>query len=100
MRRYEEKVVPSTTRTVCVSQECDLCGRKAQRPDVAWEDSGWCIDETEIEVTVRQKEGSSYPEGGSGTKYIIDLCPACFKNKLIPCLQAMGARIEQMEWDW
>jgi len=58
------------------------------------------VNETEVSVTVKQKEGESYPDGGSGTEYEIDLCPDCFKNRLVPWLKSEGANIGEMEWDW
>jgi len=49
---------------------------------------------------MKQKEGSNYPEGGTGTEYEIDLCPKCFKERLVPWLKSEGAAIEEKEWDW
>jgi hypothetical protein len=94
MKHYEERTTTRTDR-VEVSRTCDLCGRVATR-------SGWDagIYDTEIAVTVKQREGTSYPEGGSGTEYEIDLCPDCFKGRLVPWLKEQGARIEPKEWDW
>ena len=99
MKKFVKKTVTSEI-TVCEEQCCDLCGTKASKPDHLWQGGTYDIDETEIEVTVRQKEGSSYPEGGVGTEIIIDLCPACFKNRLVPGLRSQGAKIEERDWDW
>ena len=51
-------------------------------------------------VEVRQRQGVSYPEGGSGTEIEVDLCPTCFKEKLVPWLRSQGATIEEKEWEW
>jgi hypothetical protein len=83
-----------------VSRTCDLCGRPA-KTDGKWGDGGtYAVDETEVEVTVRQKDGANFPSDGSGTKVVVDLCPDCFKSRLVPWLRSQGAKIEAEEWDW
>jgi hypothetical protein len=99
MRLYKERVVPSYTTRDLVSRKCDLCGKESN--DTEWQaTSCYEVNETEVCVTVRQKEGSSYPDGGSGTEYQIDLCPTCFKEKLVPWLRSQGADIKEEDWDW
>jgi hypothetical protein len=100
VKEYQEVDIPAKKEKRCVGRSCDLCGKKGGSDK--WDSVGWTYDinETEIEITCRQKEGSSYPEGGSGTEYQIDLCPDCFKDKLIPWLRSQGAKIEDMNWDW
>jgi hypothetical protein len=65
-----------------------------------WNKGLYEINETEIKITITQRDGSAYPEGGSGTEYEIDLCKDCFKGKLVPWLKAEGATIEETEWEW
>ena len=77
---------------------CDLCG--AVGKDGTWERGVWEVNNTTVEVAIHQKEGQSYPEGGWGTEYTIDLCPSCFVNRLVPWLQDQGADIEAIDWDW
>lgn len=98
MKRYEKQAVPASLRTVLVERCCDLCGRAAK--DDEWDAGTYTVSETEILVEVRQKDGSAYPEGGSGTKYEVDLCPKCFKEKLVPWLISQGAKIEKLDWDF
>ena len=98
MKIYKEEIVTFPKKTV-ISRKCDLCPAKSKSEE--WESKGcYDVNETEISVEIRQKEGESYPEGGSGKKYEIDLCPKCFKTKLIPWLKSQGADIKQEEWDW
>lgn len=89
-RKYEEKVLVET--------RCDLCGAIAKRGE--WRSTVYEVNETEIEVTVRQKDGESYPEGGGGTEIIVDICPRCFKEKLVPWLNSQGANIKSAVWGW
>jgi len=97
MRTYKE-VTKTVTATRLAEVRCDLCGAIAEKGD--WESSSYAINDVTVEVTVHQKEGSSYPDGGSGTEYIIDLCPDCFKNRLVPWLKSQGATIQEREWYW
>jgi len=97
MKEYEkyEKIVKQQRLKKLT---CDLCG--AEGVGEGWKSSEWNVNETKMKVTVTQTEGLSYPEGGTGTEYVIDLCPECFKNRLVPWLTSQGAEIEKMEWDW
>jgi len=98
MKHYIQKQIPKRTEKVLDKITCDLCGKIAASD--GWESSVWEVNETEIKVTVRQKDGCLYPEGGSGTKYEADICPYCFKNKLIPWLESQGCTAKRKDWDW
>jgi len=98
MRHYETKTV-AVERRVCVSITCDLCHRTQEGTD-RWEAAMYEINETQVQITVLQKEGSSYPDGGSGDEVVIDICPECFKGKLIPWVESHGTRVERKDWDW
>ncbi len=97
MREYKEVERTRTERDL-VKTVCDLCGRAAVRGN--WSSSNWAVNEVEVEVHVHQKDGFSYPEGGNGNEYTVDLCPSCFRDELIPWLKSKGAKIEQADWDW
>jgi len=45
------------------------------------------------------KTGTSYPEGGSGDKWMLDLCEDCAKAA-IELLKANGYKVREEEWDW
>ena len=99
--RITEQQQRTSTITVLVKMTCDLCGREARAGQWHGSDhSCWDVNETEVEVTVRSKEGQSYPEGGSGTEFVVDVCPWCFRDRLLPWLRSQGAHIEEREWDW
>lgn len=98
MRKYVKKkrVVEDE---FCEELRCDLCGAKAKRQN-SWGDGWYDVNETEVSVTVKQREGESYPEGGSGTEYEVDICPECFRTKLVPWLISQGAKIQEKDWDY
>lgn len=100
MKIYEKRTRPETTYDALLERSCDLCGKKTKKSNNDWSDGCYEINETEITVVVKQKEGEVYPEGGSGTEYEIDLCPDCFKDRLIPWLNGQGANLKEKDWDW
>ena len=97
MRKYELQK-KEIERKVLIETTCDLCGAVAKRGD--WTSSMYEINDVDIEVKIFQKDGRSYPEGGSGTEYRVDMCPDCFIEKLIPWLQSQGCSARRKEWDW
>lgn len=97
MKKYETRKRTGTYQ-VLVHRECDLCGFKTTSDD--WDGGVYKVNETEIQVTVKQKEGNNYPDCGFGTEFDIDLCPNCFKDKLVPWLRSEGADIRETDWDW
>jgi predicted alpha/beta superfamily hydrolase len=97
VKHYEDKTETRTYKHL-VKRTCDLCGREAKSSD--WDGGCYDLNETTLKVVAKQKDGSNYPEGGYGNEYEIDLCPDCFRDRLVPWLQSQGAKITQQEWDW
>lgn len=104
MGKIVEDRTTTTTSRVVVRRTCDLCGRESLDPNSwsrEWGRPGdFDTNTTQLSVEVRQREGTNYPEGGSGKLYEVDLCPQCFRDKLVPWLESQGAKVEQTEWDW
>lgn len=98
LRQYK-KITEQVTREVLTGNYCDLCGEKSFFEN-SWKKSHYEVNETEISVIVKQRDGNSFPEGGCGQEYRIDLCPDCFKGRLVPWLISEGANIRQEDWDW
>lgn len=99
MKTVEVPAKPATTKEVVDKVLCDLCGCDVNRD---WNGmSSYEFNEVEVEITVKHKDGANYPEGGSGTETIIDVCPECFRGKLVPWVESYGhAKIETEDWDW
>ena len=94
MSQTYKQVKSEVERAVLVAMTCDLCGK--QGPRGRWTEDIFRIAET----TVQLKIGSSYPDGGMGDMWDVDICPDCFRDKLIPWLQSQGAAVRETEWDW
>ena len=87
-----------TTAKIIEFIQCDICGKKANNHD--WSAGTYNIDETEFKILIRQRDGTNYPECAWGTEYEADICPDCFKDKLIPWLDGQGCKAKRKEWDW
>lgn len=101
MARVYRKEAATVERDIFVEMTCDICGKESSS-NGSWSRELYAIDHTQVEVKVivKQEEGHNYPGGGSGTEIKVDLCPECFRNKLIPWLRSQGVHIEEREWDW
>lgn len=98
MRKYEKIISKPAELNILLETSCDLCGAIAKGGD--WDASTYDVNEVEVEVTVRQKNGVSYPDMGWGTELVVDMCPKCFKDTLIPFLREKGANIEEINWEF
>lgn len=80
-----------------VGHKCDLCGKEIIG-------DGWNPkDDSDISDTkVWMINGTEYldPDTGYSEETIFDICPQCFKKKLVPWLKSQGAkpRKEKNEW--
>lgn len=93
------ETTPVTIQQETIKATCDLCGRAATRStpiENAWDRESFEVADTEI----RCRTGKSYPDSGGGLEWIVDLCPQCFQERLVPWLRSQGAKIESQEWDW
>lgn len=79
--KHFEKVTETVTKThyKLIRRSCDLCGVSTVDDGNRWTTISFEEDNVEKEV---------------------DICPDCFKNKLVPWLISQGAKIKQEDWDW
>lgn len=92
MEIYEEKEVRKVQK-VLVKTLCDICGQ--EEGTEGWDEDIYEINETE---PIKMRVGTSYPETSWGETYKVDICPKCFKGKLIPWLESEGCDVEWEEW--
>lgn len=89
MKRYEKKIRPAQEYESLVETLCDIC----RKPFT--EGYGGVL-----ETEVRMKTGYAHQDGGSGEETEFDICPGCFKEKLIPFLESLGAKPRVEDWDF
>lgn len=87
-KNYKTIEVPATTRQQQVSMSCDFCGKETK--SYSWDRAYYEVNETEVCVELKHKEGFHYPESGSGQEFQCDMCPTCFKEKLVPFLKTIA----------
>lgn len=93
-KRYEN-TVQQLAFSHCVERCCDLCGLLAESGE-NWSNGHCKVNETEVRI----REGTSHSDGGCGTETTIDICPQCFKTKLIPFIESQGGSATVTEWDY
>ena len=92
MRLQKPWTIPEHTKMVLDKTVCDICGANVE--DYKDKGSWW-----QSRIEVRLVEGDAYPEGGFGTEIEVDLCRVCFREKLVPWLESMGAKVQERECD-
>lgn len=96
----KETTMDTTPREIVktIDMKCDICGKPAKRPNREdWTDGSYDVNETTVECKV----GTDYPSGGSWEEWISEICPTCFREKLIPWIESFGhTKIESKDVGW
>ena len=84
MRHYKEKIIPASftlerKEQVLDKRTCDLCQVKIDDRDYGDYDRAAIYCET----------GGNWPEGGEKRKEYFDICPDCFRKKIIPLMETI-----------
>ncbi len=67
--------------------KCDFCGKEsknANHDENPWETDGLDTDS----VTIQHKQGNYWGNDGDSNTLDADMCPSCFRAKLLPWLRA------------
>ena len=81
-RLIKKRTYPEHEKEYIAELRCDICGRKSSRPENRYP---WMKGD----VMVRLNETEHCP---GGADIFFDICPDCFKGKLLPALFALGAQ--------
>lgn len=88
--------IPATKQEYISHIKCDLCGEEQK-----YDYRGWDANMYEYtEVKVQLSECSNFPEGGSKESLVYDICPKCFKEKLMAWFEEQGVRPAEEYLDW
>lgn len=90
MRHYKDVTIPERIEKRLDKTTCDICNELICEPDT-FEIS---------EIVVSRREGESFPEGGSDETEFFDICERCWKTRLVPYLEGLGAKKQVKERDW
>jgi len=94
MKIIKKVLRPAYEEEVLDHLKCELCEATTMNED-DWGESGYDVLETKVSI----EEGKRYPNDGWGVETIVDICPKCFKEKLLPWLISQGAKIRKEEWN-
>ena len=88
MREYE--TLPTTYRreTRCI---CDMCGEEVVERN---------HDVMDVTVEAKYGERDYYGGGARGKCWSADICLVCFKDKVVPALEALGVKITWTDWEY
>lgn len=99
MKKYKTVEVPASTRQELLHRECDFCGKTSNSDD--WDTGYYTTNETEIGIKIKHSEGNNWPSGGCGEEFKCDMCPDCFRNKLVPYLKMIAKNpVDYNDWSW
>jgi len=89
----EEVTVPTHKELKLKFYICELC-KITTRDYQQWPPaSNYEINETEVSLST----GYSYPGDFSRRSTVLDICPKCFKEKLIPWFRSLGGTPREEE---
>lgn len=83
MKTYKEQ---TSTYSRIDKVTCDLCG--VTNSGLDWGTGAF----EKKEVTINYVFGNDYPEGDFSKIIETNVCPGCFKEKVVPALQAIGLK--------
>lgn len=89
MKTEKVAAVEAYERQVIENIKCDMCHKLIQV------EKAYGVEEIEVSARI----GKQYPEGGHGEKCEIDICLRCFREKLIPFIEADGNQIKWEDWE-
>lgn len=93
----------TTTTKALQEMKCDMCGKTSDRSDWIVTEPDSYPSERMVETIIKINDTSrTYcaDYGGDSKNASIDLCPDCFRQKLIPFLESQGVKIHVEEYDW
>ena len=74
--------------------ECDICHDRFD--SLNWDEPKG--SDFDVDTTVECKRGYSAWGDAWGEGISFDICPTCFKEKLVPWVESHGSKVT--EWDW
>jgi hypothetical protein len=93
MKKIIVPAVPEHIKEALDFTSCDLCGEKMNTYKFEQE---FNVNE----ATIEHRIGNTWPDCGNTTTTSFDVCGKCFVGKVIPWMEAQGAKPEVTESDW
>jgi len=88
MKKYKS-IERHYSETILESEYCDICKNNIRV------NKAYAVNETKVSI----REGHHYPQDDFvGTEITFDICPDCFRSKIIPFLEGLGAEAREVEF--
>jgi hypothetical protein len=102
MRTTKQKTIPAQTCEVIDEIICDVCKTAKGTGTLADETVYWSYTDAHNtrQTTVDMRLGNEWPEGGSGTRVTVDICPGCFKKMLAWLQEEFGVVPHERSYDY
>lgn len=88
---YVKKTEKQIKEVEVITESYSLCDKCNKKINIGVHDA--------FNFELEYKTGDNYPEGGSGDKKEMELCPKC-ADDCIKLLKDNGYRINESEWDY
>lgn len=90
MNHYKLETVSKLEKKL-IKTTCDICNNEIKNLEFYKFD----------EVTISHRYGERWPEGGNSETLDLDICPECFKNKILPFIEKLANKnFTYSESDW
>ncbi len=94
MKHYTESVIPpqpERTKKQLSHTSCDICNTPSKYPD-CWTDGGF----VGVLLPAREPEdGTHFPEDRDTETTELEICPTCFKERLIPWVKKLNKEMTE-----
>lgn len=95
--RIAKKATVTKLEIISTSTLCDICGKDVDEQARQQRDiyGSWCATDVTIQATI----GDAYPEGDFRVCHEVDVCVVCFLAKVVPAIEALGAKFRRCDVD-
>lgn len=101
MRKQEQRTETQVVeKTVVVSLTCDICGKEYKDKEKFGYEFKNVGEFHSTKVSISSGEQLDWNGGGWEDTFEFDVCPECFRSKLIPWFESQHAKPTLTRIDW
>jgi hypothetical protein len=104
MKIKKQIIIPKKKNEKVVELICDICKKNIIVVNAGLDNNNWATNEYENnmqKVTIKLEDGNDcLGSGGESTETEFDVCPECFKEKIMPFIESFGSKPQVTEHDW
>lgn len=101
MKKTEKRTQTETIeRVVVISLTCDICGQEYEDQEKSGNDFKSIGEFHSTKVLMSNGEQLDWNGGGWDDTIEFDICPDCFRSKLVPWFESQHAKPTLTRMDW